>query len=234
MKVFLSHASADKPLVRQIADGLDAAGIEVWLDEADVRVGESIPEAVTAGLAASDALLFAFSKEASKSRWAQREINAFFVIAMSSGKPILPCRLDNSEPPTLLADIKYADFRDGIDAGLPALLGSVGVAEEIALAKRAERVATQLSVELSPDERQKCFGQWVLKDGLRVDLMTWSSGGLLERTYAVVRLLNEHGLIHDQGPGTGHTPSDLHWVATSLGQRVFALWKGTHSGIGST
>jgi hypothetical protein len=54
MKVFLSHASADKPTVRAIAQALTDSQIEVWLDEADIRVGESIPEAITSGLFGSD------------------------------------------------------------------------------------------------------------------------------------------------------------------------------------
>jgi hypothetical protein len=113
MKVFMSHASADMPTVKAIAQALTDSEIEVWLDEADIRVGESIPEGITSGLVSSDLLLLAFSHQALQSRWVKRELNAFFMTAMSSGKPIVPCRLDDSTPPALLADIKYADFRGG-------------------------------------------------------------------------------------------------------------------------
>ncbi|MDA4108912.1 toll/interleukin-1 receptor domain-containing protein [Mycolicibacterium holsaticum] len=123
MKVFISHASADKPTVRAITQALKDSGVNVWLDEADIRVGESITEGVTSGLVSSDLLLLAFSHQALQSRWVKRELNAFFMTAMANDKPIVPCRLDDSDPPALLADIKYADFRDDFAAGMSAVLG---------------------------------------------------------------------------------------------------------------
>jgi hypothetical protein len=48
---FLSHSSADKPFIRQLAADLSANGIDVWLDEQRIRVGDSIPEKIAQGLA---------------------------------------------------------------------------------------------------------------------------------------------------------------------------------------
>jgi TIR domain len=61
MKVFLSHASADKPVVRRISDALTKRAVNVWLDEVEIRVGESIPARVAEGLDESNALLLAYS-----------------------------------------------------------------------------------------------------------------------------------------------------------------------------
>lgn len=43
---FLSHSSADKPFIRQLAADLTANGINVWLDEQRIRVGDSIPDKI--------------------------------------------------------------------------------------------------------------------------------------------------------------------------------------------
>lgn len=215
MKVFLSHASSDKPTVRSIAAALEDGGLEVWLDEADVRVGESIPEAVATGLAESDVLLLALSHEALSSRWVKREMNAFIVIAMSTGKPILPCRLDNAEPPTLLADIKYADFRGSLSLGLNALMGAVGVMEEATLMREAQRIASEVGVALTEDERRNCFDTWVKGDGMKVNIFVHISKYYDKR---VITLLEKRRLIKDVGT------SDMNWVSTTLGTRVFSLW----------
>ncbi|RYF36242.1 MAG: toll/interleukin-1 receptor domain-containing protein, partial [Cytophagaceae bacterium] len=58
---FLSHSSADKPFIRQLAADLSASGIDVWLDEQRIRVGDSIPEKIAQGLAESDYFLIGIS-----------------------------------------------------------------------------------------------------------------------------------------------------------------------------
>jgi len=44
--VFLSHNHADKPFVRRLAADLDNQGIPYWLDEAEIKVGESLIEKI--------------------------------------------------------------------------------------------------------------------------------------------------------------------------------------------
>jgi hypothetical protein len=40
--IFLSHNHADKPFVRRLAQDLQAAGARVWLDEAEMLIGDSL------------------------------------------------------------------------------------------------------------------------------------------------------------------------------------------------
>lgn len=42
-KIFLSHASEDKPFVRRLEAALEAAGVEVWVDPNDLHAGEVFP-----------------------------------------------------------------------------------------------------------------------------------------------------------------------------------------------
>jgi hypothetical protein len=151
VQVFLSHSSADKPTVRKIAAGLEKLGLEVWLDESRIRVGESIPEAVAGALDDSDLLLLAFSGPALASRWVSRELNVFFMQSMRAEKPILPCKLDDSAPPRLLADLKYADFCTSFEKGMAALVGAVGIAEEVSERRAADEISRRL-------EAKTCFG----------------------------------------------------------------------------
>ena len=48
--IFLSHNSQDKPFVRELARDLEAHGIRVWLDEAEINVVDSLIEKFSEGI----------------------------------------------------------------------------------------------------------------------------------------------------------------------------------------
>ncbi|MFM6127918.1 MAG: toll/interleukin-1 receptor domain-containing protein, partial [Sphaerospermopsis kisseleviana] len=62
--VFLSHSSADKPVVRELAEGLRAAGLRVWFDEWIIKPGDPISVKIEEGLEHSAVLLFCMSANA--------------------------------------------------------------------------------------------------------------------------------------------------------------------------
>jgi hypothetical protein len=97
----------------------------------------------------------------------------------------------------------------------------VGVAEEIAAARRAAELATSLESQLTDAERRKCVGTWVKGDSIYWSLMEQVARGVPEETLRVVCLLETMGLVEDVG-STGDF--DITYVATPLGRRVFAHW----------
>lgn len=120
---FLSHSSADKPFIRQLAADLTANGIGVWLDEQRIRVGDSIPEKIAQGLAESDYFLIGMSQRSSESAWVQKELNNALMTEMQRRNVhILPLKLDDSPMPQIIAEKKYADFSKSYKAGLDDLL----------------------------------------------------------------------------------------------------------------
>lgn len=120
---FLSHSSADKSFIRQLAADLTANGIDVWLDEQRIRVGDSIPEKLAQGLAGSDFFLLAMSEHSAGSAWVQKELNNALVNEVQRRKVhILPLRLDDTPMPPIIGDKKYADFSKSYKAGLDELL----------------------------------------------------------------------------------------------------------------
>lgn len=120
---FLSHSSADKPFIRQLAADLTANGINVWLDEQRIRVGDSIPEKIAQGLAESDYFLIGMSHKSSESAWVQKELNNALMSEVQRRKVhILPLKLDDTPMPPIITDKKYADFSKSYKAGLNELL----------------------------------------------------------------------------------------------------------------
>src|SRR4051794_26452924 len=133
MLAFLSHSSVDKPFARKLAKELEQRKVQIWLDEIEIRVGESIPEKIGEGILKADILCLLISQESSASNWVRREVNAFMPRWLKGEATILPCRIDKVEMHTLLADIKYADFSDAFETGLEQLLKAVRLREEIDL-----------------------------------------------------------------------------------------------------
>lgn len=120
---FLSHSSADKPFIRQLATDLSAAGIGVWLDEQRIKVGESIPEKISQGLAESDFFLLAVSKSSVESEWVKKELNGALINEVQRrAVHVLPLKMDNSKMPSVISDKKYADFSQSYKVGLQQLI----------------------------------------------------------------------------------------------------------------
>lgn len=123
---FLSHSSADKPFIRQLAGDLTASGVDVWLDEQRIRVGDSIPDKIAQGLADSDYFLIGLSQYSVASEWVKKELNNALVTEVQRRKVhILPLKLDDVEIPPIIKDKKYADFSKSYKTGLEELLAAL-------------------------------------------------------------------------------------------------------------
>ena len=94
--VFLSHSSADKTVVRELAEQLRAAGLRVWFDAWNIRPGDHIPTAIEEGLEHSAVLLFCMSAQAFGSDWALLESHtAVFRDPLNRDRRFPTLRLDN-------------------------------------------------------------------------------------------------------------------------------------------
>ena len=112
--VFLSHASADKPLARRLARDLRAAGLEVWLDQWVIGVGESFEQHIAQGLADTRFVIVLLTPAAVRSEWVEREWRSRFEDeARSRQVHILPVRGEPCEMPDFLAQRSHADLSAG-------------------------------------------------------------------------------------------------------------------------
>ena len=73
-EIFLAHSSSDKRFARRLASALQESGFRVWIDEAELLVGDSLFDRI--GLAIQDAnyLGAILSPNSVRSRWVQKEI----------------------------------------------------------------------------------------------------------------------------------------------------------------
>ncbi len=127
--IFLSHNSKDKPFVRRLADDLRKEGFYVWVDEAEIKLGDSLIEKIREGLDKMEYVGVVLSKNSINSEWVKKEID----IAMNQeieGKrvKVLPIMLEQVEPPYFLKGKLYADFtsEESYESGLKMIVRRLG------------------------------------------------------------------------------------------------------------
>lgn len=119
VQVFICHASEDKPFVRKLSEILRSEGAAIWLDELEIRVGDSIIQKVNEGLQGASHLVVVLSQNSVAKPWVSKELSYSLMRQLHDRSiTILPVRLDDSPLPPLLSDIKYADCRSSFEAGV--------------------------------------------------------------------------------------------------------------------
>ncbi len=74
MKVFISHAQTDDALARKVATVLEAAGLDVSNDKADILPGDNWADKVAQALRESEAMVVLLTPEALRSHWVRHDI----------------------------------------------------------------------------------------------------------------------------------------------------------------
>ncbi|MEI7823949.1 MAG: toll/interleukin-1 receptor domain-containing protein [Chlorobiaceae bacterium] len=110
--IFLSHTSADKPFVRELKKRLEAHGVKnVWLDEAEIMLGDSLTKKIDEGLKKSKYIGVVLSTKSIKSAWVERELESAINREISTGEVIiLPLLYEKCDLPSFLVGKMYADF----------------------------------------------------------------------------------------------------------------------------
>ena len=105
-KVFISYSHDDAEWARRFAEALRRQNVNVWLDEWQVSAGDSLRDAIEAGLRGSDAIVSVLTRANA------RHPNVLFElgVALGMGKlliPIIPPDLDTSAIPFELRTRRY-------------------------------------------------------------------------------------------------------------------------------
>lgn len=111
--VFLSHNWRDKPFVRQLGERLRREGIKVWIDEAEINVGDSLIRKISGALERNDFVVAIISPNSIGSNWVLKELSLAMTKEIAGGNVVvLPLLIELCEVPDFLKDKLYADFTD--------------------------------------------------------------------------------------------------------------------------
>lgn len=102
---FISYNWADKPLARVLAAGLEREGYRVWIDEGELRAGDSIVQRVSEAIARVDFLLALVSPASIGSEWCRKEISLAMTGEIArQGITVIPLKVGNVKMPATLVD----------------------------------------------------------------------------------------------------------------------------------
>ena len=119
--VFVSHSSADAAAAKRVAEALEIARFDVWLDSSDIRLGVLLRNELHQAIAKSRAVVLLWSEAAVKSRWVAAEI----LTAFHMDRFIVPCVVDDTPLPQFLASSVYLDLRRNQSEALTRLAHAV-------------------------------------------------------------------------------------------------------------
>lgn len=89
--VFISHASEDKEeIVRPLAIALRSAGLSVWYDEFELKIGDSLRQKIDKGLAQSKFGIVVLSQNFIKKGWTNYELDGIITRVVSGEQVLLP------------------------------------------------------------------------------------------------------------------------------------------------
>jgi hypothetical protein len=145
--VFLSHSSKDKFFVRELAARLTDVGVRVWMDEAEIAIGDSLTARIGKAIDAMDYFAVVLSHHSVDSEWVQKELQVAMQRELKERKVVvLPLLLERVEIPAFLRDKLYADFTTGeaFATEFPKLLKAMGV--EAAVPEPSEPEPTRAPV----------------------------------------------------------------------------------------
>ncbi len=115
LRVFLCHASQDKPIVRELYQRLLSEGwIDPWLDEEKLRPGQNFDMEIEKAVESADAVVVCLSTNSvNKVGYIQKELRK--VLDMADRKPegtafIIPIRLDECVIPRKMQSLHYVDY----------------------------------------------------------------------------------------------------------------------------
>lgn len=122
-KVFVSHSSHDKEFVRKLCADLSNSGHKPWLDEWEIKVGDSIPTKIDHGIDNADYIIVVLSENALSSQWVEREWQSKYWDEIETNKiKVLPILYKQCKIPNLLKMKKYANFTNNYNSGLDDVL----------------------------------------------------------------------------------------------------------------
>ena len=126
-RIFLCHASEDKPQVREVYDRLKAAGFEPWMDEHDILPGQTFDGAIETALETCDfVLVFLSTYSVTKRGYVQREFRRVMEQFEEMPQDVIHTilvKLDDCEAPRRFRDFHWADWSapDGFDRIMASL-----------------------------------------------------------------------------------------------------------------
>jgi hypothetical protein len=160
MKIFLSHSSRDKALIREIRRQMPEY-LNTWLDEQHLLVGQNVEQSISSAIKEAGFVIIFLSGDAVRSQWVKKELHLALEHEKTIGREfVLPVLLENvwhEVEPREFQERKYLKCFDQNETDVKflsqelteqinKLLATHLSAESLTKLKEKEQVAEQVAV----------------------------------------------------------------------------------------
>jgi tetratricopeptide (TPR) repeat protein len=134
-QIFISHATADDAVVKELREALEARGVAVWADSRELSGGEPLEKRILKAIEQAPQFLVVLGPKTANSPWVQEEVQHARKIAESrtDGYKLIPLMLPGVEPAALKLwfgeepiGIKLTDGPGRIQKALPEIFAALG------------------------------------------------------------------------------------------------------------
>lgn len=120
-KAFISYSTRDVDFAQLCQTKLEAAEIEIWMDQTAINAGDPWRESIDEGIQSSDALVLIVSPNSTDSAYVTYE----WALAIGLGLKVLPVLLTKADKHPRLATLQHLDFSTPNSRPWDELIGAV-------------------------------------------------------------------------------------------------------------
>ena len=124
--IFISHSSRDKAAAIQLAKVLNFCALDVWLDDWELDVGQSLTEEIAKAMDDSRYIAILITKNYNTSVWTKTEYKKALSREQKESRTVmLPLIVGEAQIPDFIEDKVYIDLRANYFTGITRLVGMV-------------------------------------------------------------------------------------------------------------
>jgi TIR domain len=183
--LFISHSSRDMNAALQLATTLNFCSIDVWLDDWELQVGQSLTDEIARAMNDSRFIAILITENYNKSVWTKTEYKKALAREQKEQRIVmLPLIVGEAEIPDFLEDKIYIDLRKDFFAGLVKVVGMVHGISQFRVSRALRASAPESVAEVWDLLQSVGFDPYIVLDQDDFDEMLAHGGELIKDGYA--------------------------------------------------
>ncbi len=125
--IFVSHSSKDRDVAAKLALDLNFAGVDVWLDQWELQIGQSLTDEIAKAMSTSRYIAILITANYNKTVWTKTEYKKALSREQKEGRTVmLPLIVgEAAEIPDFLEDKIYLDLRVEYFSGITRIAAMI-------------------------------------------------------------------------------------------------------------
>ena len=124
--IFISHSSRDKPAALRLATTLNFCAVDVWLDDWELEVAQSLSDEIAKAMNDSRYIAILITENYNTTVWTKTEYKKALAREQKENRTVmLPLIVGEAQIPDFLEDKIYIDLRTEYFAGITKLVGMI-------------------------------------------------------------------------------------------------------------